>query len=434
MLMNPGDRMSILHISPRYYPIVGGSEQYCQEMSESLVRDGHQVTVFTTNAWDIEFFWDPHRRHLTAGSSSHNGVSIHRFAVQHLLSTKWSYAAIRRIMTWLASLPVDASYLLFRLCQWLPRVPGLNRHLANGPPNDYDVVHATNVPADSMVCAAFRYATRHGLPFILTPFVHLGESHDEIVRRYYTMPHQVLMMQKSDRIIVQTDLERDYLSALGVPTSAMRKVGVGISPEKLRGGSGARFREKHGLRMPIVFYIGVQAYDKGTVHLIEAMMHLWQQGCLADLVLAGSMMSSFEQYVRSLPDWVRRRCHLLGFIPEEEKRDLLDAGDIFVMPSRTDSFGIVYLEAWLYRKPVIGALAGGVPEVIRDGEDGFLVPFGDVPRLAEAIRTLLSDRTMAARFGARGYETAVSHSWDRKCAAIKSIYRELVFANPHLSP
>jgi glycosyltransferase involved in cell wall biosynthesis len=164
------------------------------------------------------------------------------------------------------------------------------------------------------------------------------------------------------------------------------------------------------------------------------MKRLWQQDCQAELVLAGSMLSSFEQYIRSLPDWVRQRCHVLGFITEEEKRDLLDAGDVFVMPSRTDSFGIVYLEAWLYRKPVIGALAGGVPEVIHDGEDGFLVPFGDVLRLAESIRTLLSDGAMAARFGARGYETAVSHSWKRKCAAIKSIYSELCSANPQPSP
>ena len=107
-----------------------------------------------------------------------------------------------------------------------------------------------------------------------------------------------------------------------------------------------------------------------------------------------------------LPAWVNERCHILGFVSEEEKRDLLDAGDVFVMPSRTDSFGIVYLEAWLYKNPVIGALAGGVPEIIHDSEDGYLVPFGDVDRLAEAIGTLLSDRTQAQQFGARGYQKA----------------------------
>src|SRR3712207_7592070 len=55
----------------------------------------------------------------------------------------------------------------------------------------------------------------------------------------------------------------------------------------------------------------------------------------------------------------------------EDKRDLNAAGQVFCMPSRTDSFGIVYLEAWLNGVPVIGANAGGVPEVISDGVDGY---------------------------------------------------------------
>jgi glycosyltransferase involved in cell wall biosynthesis len=118
----------------------------------------------------------------------------------------------------------------------------------------------------------------------------------------------------------------------------------------------------------------------------------------------------------------------LGFISDEEKRDLLDAGDVLVMPSRTDSFGIVYLEAWVYRKPVIGALAGGVPEVIHDGEDGYVVPFGDVRRLAEAIGTLLSDRALALQFGSRGFHKASAHTWDSKYAAIRTIYEHVVTA------
>jgi len=46
--------MKVLHVNPRYYPYIGGSELYCQELSERLVQDGHQVTVFTTDAWDLE--------------------------------------------------------------------------------------------------------------------------------------------------------------------------------------------------------------------------------------------------------------------------------------------------------------------------------------------------------------------------------------------
>jgi glycosyltransferase involved in cell wall biosynthesis len=419
--------MKILHITPRYYPYIDGTVLYCQELSERLARDGHRVTVFTTDAWDHEYFWDPAKEHLHAGDARHNGVEIHRFAVRHLLSNRRSFGVIRYIMRLLSSFPADTSALLFRLCPLVPRVPGLYQRLSENSPGTWHMIHATNINFDSMIYAAYQSARRTGAAFLITPFVHLGEPQDETVRQYYTMPHQLRLMLHSDGIIVQTDLEGDYLSSLGIPAEKMHKVGVGINPEGLIGGAGARFRDKYGLHAPIVFYIGALAYDKGTVHVIQAMMRLWQQRCQAQLVLAGPEMSAFRSYYESLPAWASERIHLLGFISEEDKRDLLDAGDIFVMPSRTDSFGIVYLEAWLYKKPVIGALAGGVPEVIDDNKDGYVVPFGDVDRLAEAIGTLLSDRTLAQQFGARGHQKAISHTWDRKYAAIKAIYQDLAF-------
>jgi glycosyltransferase involved in cell wall biosynthesis len=384
--------------------------------------------VFTTNAWDLEYFWDPRKAHLPVGSENHNGVEIRRFGVRYVLSSKWSFAAIRLAIRLLASAPLDTRPFLFRLCTWVPWVPDLERELTiKSPENAYNIVHVTNIPFDSLVYSAYRFARQRRIPLVITPFLHLGEPGDEAVRRYYTMPHQMTMLRNSSVVIVQTELERSYLLSQGVRAERMRKIGVGIDPEHLRGGCADRFRAKYHVHAPIVFYIGTQAYDKGTVHLVEAMQKLWERGSKARLVLAGPVTSSFEGYFRSLPEATRERCHLLGFISEEDKRDLLDAGDVFAMPSRTDSFGIVYLEAWLYKKPVIGALAGGVPDVIQDNEDGYLVPFGDVPRLAEAIGVLLADHTRAHQFGEKGYHKAITqHTWDKKYAAIKAIYEELL--------
>ena len=90
------------------------------------------------------------------------------------------------------------------------------------------------------------------------------------------------------------------------------------------------------------------------------------------------------------------------------------------------SLGIVYLESWLYKKPVIGALAGGVTEVISHGEDGYLVPFGDVARLADCIATLLTDKELAQRFGEAGCRKVLSeHTWDKKYGMISQVYRQL---------
>jgi glycosyltransferase involved in cell wall biosynthesis len=92
-----------------------------------------------------------------------------------------------------------------------------------------------------------------------------------------------------------------------------------------------------------------------------------------------------------------------------------------------DSFGLVFLEAWAYRKPVIGAAAGGIPEVISEGSDGFLVPFGDVKRLAHHIATLLDDKALAQRMGEEGYRKVRRfYTWNVIFPRLEGIYLRLV--------
>jgi glycosyltransferase involved in cell wall biosynthesis len=415
---------NVLHVIPRYYPFVGGSELYLQEISQRLVRDGHRVTVYTTDAWDLEHLWARNKRRIEERHQTYRGVQVRRFPVRHLPFGSLIYRGTRRVMSWLSGMPFNTTALLFPLCLTTPLVPSLCKQLMLD--NSYDIIHATGFPFDSLVVAAFRFAQKRRIPFIITPLTHLGEPDDEIVRKYYTMQHQIAIMKRSDRVIVQTQIERNYLAKRGVPEAKMVKVGVGVNPEEVLGGSGHRFREKYHIKNPIVFQLGAQAYDKGSQHTIEAMRQLWERGYDASLILAGPAMDRFLRYFEALPDAVRQKCHLLGFISDEDKRDLLDAGDVFAMPSRTDSFGIVYLESWLYKKPVIGALAGGVPEVISHGEDGYLVPFGDVDRLADGIVTLLTDKELAQRFGEAGYRKVLTkHTWDKKYGLISQVYREL---------
>lgn len=416
--------MNVLHVIPRYYPFVGGSELYFQEVSQRLVRDCHRVTVYTTDAWDLEHLWARNKRRIEERHQTHDGVQVCRFPVRHFPLCSLIYKGTRRTMNWFSEMPFSTTALLFPLCLTTPLVPSLYKQLMSD--NSYDIVHATGFPFDSLVAAAFKFAQKRQIPFIITPLTHLGEPDDEIVRKHYTMQHQIAMMKKSDRVIVQTQIEQSYLAKRGVPEANMVKVGVGVNADEVLGGSGHRFLEKYNIKGPIVFQLGAQAYDKGSQHTIEAMRQLWEQGYDASLILAGPPMGHFLRYFETLPDEVRRKCHFLGFISDEDKRDLLDAGDVFVMPSRTDSFGIVYLESWLYKKPVIGALAGGVPEVISHGQDGYLVPFGDVTRLADCIATLLTDKELAQRFGEAGCRKVLAeHTWDKKYGMISQVYREL---------
>lgn len=417
--------MKILHVIQRYYPYIGGAELVFQETAERLARDGHAITVYTTDAWDLERFWRPERRAVDLDSEIHNDVFIERFPIEYLPLAPLAFPAIRRIMTWLAQAPFQTLPLLFSLARFTPYVPLLDDAL-DTTPEHFDLVHTANISLDSVVYGAYRLARRKKIPFIITPFLHLGEAEDAYVRRYYTMPHQVEMLKRADAVIVMTEREGYALRAAGVVPEKIHRIGAGVEPTTLLGGEAARFREEHGIDSPIVAYIGTAAYDKGTVHLVEAMKQVWET-MDATLVLAGSQLSAFEEFLANQPAPVKQRTRQLGFISEQTKRDLLAACSVLVMPSRTDSFGIVYLEAWVYEKPVIGADAGGVPEVIHDGQDGFLVKFGDVSAIAARIVQLLKDGFLARRMGAHGYRRVMREmTWAGQYAQILALYKKII--------
>jgi glycosyltransferase involved in cell wall biosynthesis len=234
-------------------------------------------------------------------------------------------------------------------------------------------------------------------------------------------------LRESDRVIVQGAQEERYLAGRGVPAERMRRIGVGVDPAELAGGDGARFRAEQRVDGPLVLYVGALARDKGAIQVVEAMRRLWARGVDATLALIGAPLAHFTRYHAALPPDVRARVRLLPYAPDQVKNDAYAAADVFAMPSRTDSFGIVYLEAWCSGVPVIGARAGGVPDVIDDGRDGLLVRFGDDAGLAAAIERLLADRDEARRLGQAGQRKVLRElTWERKYDQVRAVYAELV--------
>jgi glycosyltransferase involved in cell wall biosynthesis len=101
-----------------------------------------------------------------------------------------------------------------------------------------------------------------------------------------------------------------------------------------------------------------------------------------------------------LPSFIRDRIIFHGRVEEEELRTFYRDCDIFVAPSRYESFGLVFLEAMMFGKPVIGCDAGGGPEVVSDGKTGFLVKPGDADGLRDALTRLLANPDLRREMGA----------------------------------
>lgn len=428
------NKHNYLHLSPRYYPYIGGSENYIKEIGERLAAEENQcVTVYATDAWDLEYFWRGDKKRIDRPNETLNNVQIKRFPVRRFpIISPLYYPAMRRLINIVSSSPLPdkaAVSLMSQMGRTTPLVPALSFALNSKKSPKLDLIHVTNITFDSLIYDAAAYAKRNKAALVITPFVHLGEPHDPLVRKYYTMRHQINWLKQADLVLTMTSLERDFLAQMGVPEKKMRVVGVGVEPEEMVGGDAAAFRNKHKISGPIVAFQGAIAFDKGANHVVQAMQKIWREnkGAAreATLVLAGPPLSQFEKFYQELPESDRANIRYLGFISPQEKKDLFAAADIMAMPSRTDSFGIVYLEAWLKGKPVIGVRAGGVPAVIGDGADGFLIDFGDVDDLAAKIAVLLEDKTLATRMGAAGLaKVEQNYTWTRVYAKIRQAYAE----------
>jgi N-acetyl-alpha-D-glucosaminyl L-malate synthase BshA len=116
------------------------------------------------------------------------------------------------------------------------------------------------------------------------------------------------------------------------------------------------------------------------------------------LVGDGPDLARAERQARDLG--LRDRVELIGTVATIE--DVLAHADLFLLPSETESFGLAALEALSCEVPVIASRVGGLPEVIRDGENGYLLPVGDVAGMAEAALSLLRDEDRRRAFGVAG--------------------------------
>jgi glycosyltransferase involved in cell wall biosynthesis len=395
--------MRIAWFSHRYHPCLGGAEAYSRAMVRRFVAAGHPVDVFTGDAYDLRYYTDRQSRRVDAPTESViDGAKVHRLPIRHVPLQRYFGRLLSYTPHWRTQCQV-ASYM--------PIIPGLLQ--VRG---DYDAVFGVGFPFTIFSYAALRTAAAASAPLVLTPFLHLSTPGDP-VNRTYTRPHQMRLLSEADLIISPTPRASDYLAGHGIPRSRLLTLPMAIDREKVIGGDRLSFRSRLSLGAgPVVGQLGALDPNKGTCDLICSIERL--NAGRADpitLILAGTLTSDFRLFLDS-GDWRERPwLRIVGELNRSEVPDFYAAIDVFAMPSRTDSFGIVYLEAWANGLPVVAAAAGGVPEVVTHEQNGLLVPFGDVPALAGSIARLVDDPGYAHGLGESGRMLLDSgYTWDNR--------------------
>ncbi|MCL6480460.1 MAG: glycosyltransferase family 4 protein [Firmicutes bacterium] len=149
----------------------------------------------------------------------------------------------------------------------------------------------------------------------------------------------------------------------------------------------------------------VDAY-KGVDTLIQALVRLPNDAHLV-VVGEGDDRPRLEALARA--QGVARRVHFLGALERDELVACYQHCDIFALPSKGEGFGLVFLEAMAFGKPVIGGAHGGTLDIIEHGTSGFLVPHGDVEQLAATLTHLLAHPALCEELGHHARERVAQH-------------------------
>jgi FkbM family methyltransferase len=128
---------------------------------------------------------------------------------------------------------------------------------------------------------------------------------------------------------------------------------------------------------------------------------------------------------------LRTRIVFEGEVDDDRLNELLAGCDIFCAPSLYESFGLINVEAMMFSRPVVSCAAGGIPEVVADGETGLLAAPGDVAGLRDALRTLVDDEALRHRMGRAGRERyECEFADDVMVARMLALFRDVLAEHP----
>ena len=239
-----------------------------------------------------------------------------------------------------------------------------------------------------------------------------------------------LLARVTTRLIAVSPQVRDDLVALGVaPPEKFSVVRLGIELderlETAEGGADARARLGVGAERFVVGWVGRMTGVKRTDDVLEALRLLRERGVDAVLLMVGDGPDREHVEQRASELGIVRHCLFLGY--QEDVSGWYRAFDAMILPSANEGTPVVVIEALAAGCPVVATSVGGVPDVVREGVDGFLVPMGDTEALAERLARLARDPDLRAAMGEAGRESVPPrYAVERLVGDIDELYRSLL--------
>ena len=305
---------------------------------------------------------------------------------------------IRKIQPHIVHTHTSKAGILGRLAAWMARVP--------------IVIH-----------------TPHGHVF----YGHFGRS----LSRIFLQMEKLLGRITHHQIALTPEECNDYLSLRVSQPSNTSVVHSGVDVHRFIAGAKQRTEKRAELGIPpdslIIGYVGWLIPIKGVTYLVSAMEKVLEKHPESMLVLVGKGDDMGDEEVH-LREQVKKlnladKVHFWGWRPDVDT--IMSCFDIFVLPSLNEGMGRVLVEAMSAGLPIVASRVGGIPDLVKDGENGLLVPPADASALEKAISDLLTDKEKRKRMGEAGKKMCRPYSAEAMVEQIHDLYKDLLEKYSH---
>ncbi|MEO0224874.1 MAG: glycosyltransferase family 4 protein [candidate division WOR-3 bacterium] len=374
--------MKIDIVTPFFYPIVGGAEVYVYELSKRLSKRGHKIRVHTA-IYDF------------------NGNKFQKYEMIDGFEVFRYTPFIRKFY-----------YYWF----WSPII------------NQTDIIHVCGYGHVCFTLTVWKYYKKFPLVATTAGVSALIEGPKSRFLRHvyddFIGMHQLKLFKK---IIVWALEEKEWCIKRKIPEHLIKKIPIGVPEESYKNYEPNKFIKSCGLfDKKYLLYLGRIHVQKGLDILIKTFALIANKYDVK-LVLVGPD-NGFLNEVFSLADkyGLKDKILWLNTLVGKEKYEIINGCEFLLLPSKYELQGIVLVEAMAQGKPVIATNVGGIPDFVKDGENGFIVEYGDVKNLAKKIEKLLTDKNTYLRLSTNAKITAEKFRWEKIIDEYEEIYKEVL--------
>jgi glycosyltransferase involved in cell wall biosynthesis len=233
---------------------------------------------------------------------------------------------------------------------------------------------------------------------------------------WFSVDHLIAVSQKLKEEIMKERIPKNKISAIynGVENEFLEKSDYKTSLTAMQ--------NKYGIGDHFCLYVGRLTSRKGIDYLLYAMKKTANIQC----VIVGDGPECEHLHSLTESNGLQERVIFTGFVPKDDLKHLYTAADFFVLPSLAEGLPLVMLEALASGTPVVASRVAGIPDIISDGYNGFLVPPKDVDTLSKVIQQLADSSELRRKMGDNARQVVNEQfSWKRVAEEVLRVYDQV---------